>query len=274
MTAATRVPAALTIAGSDSSGGAGLQADLKTFMALGVYGASVVTALTAQNTLGVQGVFPVAAPFVVQQLESVLADLNITAAKTGMLATADIVAGVAARLASAPHIPLVVDPVMVATSGDSLLAEDALDSYRRQLLPRATLITPNLPEAARLLGAPEARSVEDCVSQAKAFARFGNAATLIKGGHANGAEVVDVLCDHGEIVLFRHPRIETHNTHGTGCTLSAAITARLALGGALHAAISDALIFLERALRSGATAAVGAGAGPVDHLVGQRPPLA
>jgi hydroxymethylpyrimidine/phosphomethylpyrimidine kinase len=271
MTSEARVPTALTIAGSDSSGGAGLQADLKTFTALGVYGASVVTALTAQNTLGVQGVFPVTAPFVIQQIESVLPDLNITAAKTGMLASADIVAAVAARMALCPKIPLIVDPVMVATSGDSLLAEDAIDSYRRLLMPRATLVTPNLPEAARLLGEAEARSVDDCIRQAKAFARFGSAATLIKGGHASGAGIVDVLCDRGEIVLFRHPRIETRNTHGTGCTLSAAITARMALGVPLRTAISDALIFLERALRSGAALVIGAGAGPVDHLVGLRP---
>jgi hydroxymethylpyrimidine/phosphomethylpyrimidine kinase len=271
--AETRIPAALTIAGSDSSGGAGLQADLKTFTALGVYGTCVVTALTAQNTLGVQGVFPVAAPFVTQQMQSVLSDLNVTAAKTGMLATADIVAAVGARLALSPHIPLIVDPVMVATSGDSLLAEDAIDTYRRQLLPRATLVTPNLPEAARLLGEPEARTVEDCVRQAQAFARFGGAATLIKGGHASGAEIVDVLCDNGEIVLFRHPRIATPNTHGTGCTLSAAITARMALGLPLRAAISEALVFLEQALCSGAGLVIGGGAGPVDHLAGLRSPV-
>ena len=266
----TRVPAVLTIAGSDSSGGAGIQADLKTFMALGVYGASVITALTAQNTRGVQGVLPVSAPFVLQQLESVLIDLRVTAAKTGMLATAEIVEAVAARLALAPLIPLVVDPVMVATSGDSLLAEAAIDVYRSRLLPRATLATPNLPEAARLLGEAEARTVEDCVRQAKAFRVFGSAATLITGGHGSGAEVVDVLCDGGEIVLFRHPRIETRHTHGTGCTLSAAIAARMAQGVPLRGAITDALAYLQRALRTGAMQTVGAGSGPVDHLVDQR----
>jgi hydroxymethylpyrimidine/phosphomethylpyrimidine kinase len=271
MTAVIREPVALTIAGSDSSGGAGLQADLKTFMALGVYGASAVTALTAQNTRGVQGVCPVAAPFVTLQMDSVLSDLSVMAAKTGMLATADIVMAVAARMAMSPHVPLIVDPVMVATSGDSLLDEAAIDIYRRLLLPRATLVTPNMPEAARLLGEPAADTVEACIRQAKAFARFGGAATLIKGGHARGAEVVDVLCDRGEIVLFRHPRLATPNTHGTGCTLSAAVTARMALGMPLRVAIADALAFLERALRSGAHRALGAGAGPVDHLVGQRP---
>jgi hydroxymethylpyrimidine/phosphomethylpyrimidine kinase len=270
MTAAIREPAALTIAGSDSSGGAGLQADLKTFTALGVYGASVVTALTAQNTLGVQGVVPVAASFVTLQMESVLSDLHVTAAKTGMLATKDIVAAVAARMVLLPRMPLIVDPVMVATSGDSLLDEAAIDSYRQLLLPRATLVTPNLPEAARLLGEPEAQTVEDCIRQAKAFARFGSAATLIKGGHARGAEVVDVLCDKDEIILFRHPRIDTRNTHGTGCTFSAAITARMALAVPLRAAVGDALVFLECALQSGAALAFGAGAGPVDHLAGLR----
>lgn len=267
-----RVPAALTIAGSDSSGGAGLQADLKTFTVLGVYGASVVTALTAQNTLGVQGVLPVPAAFVIQQLASVLGDLQVTAAKTGMLATSEIVEAVAARMRATPHIPLVVDPVMIATSGDSLLAEGAIDAYRQHLLPRTTLATPNLPEAARLLGEAEARTVEDCIRQTKAFGRFGCVATLIKGGHGTDPEVVDVLCDNGEIVLFRHPRIVTRNTHGTGCTLSAAITAHLAFGVPLRTAIAAALAFLQRALKSGATQTVGSGSGPVDHRVDLRVP--
>jgi hydroxymethylpyrimidine/phosphomethylpyrimidine kinase len=265
-----RVPAALTIAGSDSSGGAGIQADLKTFTVLGVYGASVVTALTAQNTRGVQGVSPVAASFVMAQMDSVLSDLHVTAVKAGMLSTAENVAAVASHLAKSPTIPLIVDPVMVATSGDVLLAEAAIDTYRSQLLPRATLVTPNLPETARLLGELEARTVEDCIRQAKAFAKFGKAATLVKGGHGSGVEIVDVLCDNGEIVLFRHPRIETRHTHGTGCTLSAAITAGMARGLPLREAIADAIVFLERALQSGASLTVGAGAGPVDHLVGVR----
>jgi hydroxymethylpyrimidine/phosphomethylpyrimidine kinase len=270
MSVESRVPAVLTIAGSDSSGGAGLQADLKTFTVLGVYGASVVTALTAQNTRGVQDVLPVASSFVTRQLDSVLDDLNVTAAKTGMLATAEIVQAVAVRMGARPDIPLVVDPVMVATSGDALLAENAIDAYRSRLLARAALVTPNLPEAARLLGEPEARSVEVCVRQAKAFSRFGCAATLIKGGHGADPEVVDVLCDGGEIVLFRHPRIATLNTHGTGCTLSAAIAARLAVGVPLRTAIGEAIAFLERALLSGAGQAIGSGCGPVDHLVDVR----
>ncbi len=268
--AETRVPVVLTIAGSDSSGGAGIQADLKTFSALGVYGASVITALTAQNTCGVQGVQAVGSAFVLLQLESVLSDLNVMAAKTGMLASADIVEAVAARMVAAPAIPLVVDPVMVATSGDALLAEGAIEAYRRLLLPLAVLATPNLPEAARLLGEAEAATVEDCVRQARAFGAFGCPATLIKGGHGQGTEVVDVLCDRGEIVLFSHPRIKTPNTHGTGCTLSAAIAARLAMGVPLRGAITDALAYLERALRAGATLSVGAGSGPVDHLVDGR----
>ncbi len=266
----SRVATVLTIAGSDSSGGAGLQADLKTFTVFGVYGASVVTALTAQNTRGVQGVLPVSAAFVTLQMDSVLDDLRVTAAKTGMLATQEIVEAVALRMAARPDLPLVVDPVMVATSGDALLAESAIDAYRSRLLARAALVTPNLPEAARLLGEPEARTVEDCVRQAQAFGRFGGAATLIKGGHGADAEVVDVLFDQGEVLLYRHPRIETRNTHGTGCTLSAAIAAQLAVGVPLRLAIGEAIRFVERALRSGAGQMIGGGSGPVDHLIDVR----
>ena len=270
MAADSRVPVALTIAGSDSSGGAGIQADLKTFMALGVYGASVITALTAQNTCGVQGVSAVDAAFVVKQMDSVLDDLRVMAVKTGMLGTAAIAQAVASRLKSVPELALIVDPVMVATSGDLLLAEDAIAVYRGALLPRATLVTPNLPEAARLLGEAEALSVEDCVRQAKALVALGCKAVLVKGGHAHGAEVVDVLCDGGDIVLFRHPRIATVNTHGTGCTLSAAVAARMAVGVPLRIAVQDAIGFLEQAMRSGPQQVIGSGHGPVDHIAGLR----
>lgn len=261
-----RQPVALTIAGSDSSGGAGIQADLKTFTALGVYGASVITALTAQNTRGVQAVLAVDPTFVLAQLESVLGDLRVTAVKTGMLANGAIAATIATRLEAAADIAVVVDPVMVASSGDALLTDDAITVYRNRLLPRATLVTPNLAEAARLLGEAEAISVSDCIRQARALVARGCHAVLLKGGHALGDEVVDVLCDAGEIVEIKHPRISTRNTHGTGCTLSAAIAAGLARGIGLQPAIREAIDFLAAGLAAGASLTFGHGSGPVDHL--------
>jgi len=266
-----REAVALTIAGSDSSGGAGIQADLKTFSALGVYGASVITALTAQNTTGVQGVSAVDAAFVTAQLDSVLSDLRVVAAKTGMLATAPIARAVAERLRAWPDIALVVDPVMVATSGDVLLADDAIAVYRSELLPRATLVTPNLPEAARLLDEPVAATVEACIRQAKQLSAVGGCAALVKGGHGGGDEIVDVLCAGTEVTLFRHPRIDTPNTHGTGCTLSAAIAAYIAQGLDLRGAVAASVDYLTKALSSGAARKIGAGHGPVDHLFAVRP---
>ena len=272
-----REPVALTIAGSDSSGGAGIQADLKTFAALGVYGASVITALTAQNTVGVQGVSVVDATFVVQQIDSVLSDLRVVAAKTGMLATAPIVTSVAQRLDAVPDILLVVDPVMVATSGDVLLTEDAIATYRSRLLPRAALVTPNLPEAARLLGTKLAHGVDECIGQARRLNDLGCRAVLLKGGHSTGAEIVDVLrFADGELHLFRHPRIDTPNTHGTGCTLSAAVTAGLARGLPLRDAVATGIDYLAAALAHGANRSIGAGHGPVDHMYDRNslPPFA
>ena len=266
-----REPVALTIAGSDSSGGAGIQADLKTFTAMGVYGATVITALTAQNTRGVQAIAPVATEFVTTQFDSVVTDLRVCAAKTGMLATAPIAAAVARRLAAMPDLPLVVDPVMIASSGDVLLSPDAIDVYRTQLVPRATLLTPNLAEAARLLSEPEARDVDDCIQQARALAALGCHAVLLKGGHAASNDIVDVFFADGEITLFRHPRINTSNTHGTGCTLSAAITALLAIGTPLPAAVKSAIDYLTGALAAGAQSTFGSGHGPVDHLYQLRP---
>ena len=274
MSSDIRATVALTIAGSDSSGGAGIQADLKTFAAFGVYGASVITALTAQNTLGVQGVSVVHQEFVLKQLDSVLADLHVVAAKTGMLANSAIVRSVAARLESAPLIKLVVDPVMVATSGDVLLSADAIAVYRAELLPRATLLTPNIPEAARLLDTNEAIGIEQATAQAQALCALGCPAVLLKGGHGSGAEIIDVLCVHTHITYFRHPRIVTVNTHGTGCTLSAAITAALAKGSSLHNAVAIGIDFVSQAVASGSQIRVGAGHGPVDHLVAFRPDAA
>lgn len=270
VTASARVPIALTIAGSDSSGGAGIQADLKTFSAFGVYGASVLTALTAQNTLGVQGVDAVRPQFVVDQLASVLSDLNVGAIKTGMLATAPIVKAIAGELSRRQRLPLVVDPVMVATSGDVLLAPDAIDALKSDLFPLATLITPNIPEAAALLGAPPADTDDAAVDQACALARLGKAAVLLKGGHGSGSVAVDILCVDGDVTQFVAPRIDTPHTHGTGCTLSAAIAALLARGAVLEDAVRRAKAYVSAALAAGRDIGVGQGSGPVDHLYALR----
>ena len=265
-----RLPIALTIAGSDSSGGAGIQADLKTFSALGVYGASVLTALTAQNTRGVQGVEPVRPEFVVAQLASVLDDLDVRAIKTGMLANSAIVSAVAGALKRVPDIPLVVDPVMVATSGDRLLSPDAVNAYKNELFPRAMLVTPNLPEAAALLGVSVAGSEDEAVGQARAIAAFGSRAVLVKGGHGQGATAVDILVSGETVVQFAAPRIETQHTHGTGCTLSAAIAALLAVGEPLENAVRRAKDYVSAAIVAGRDIGVGRGNGPVDHLYAIR----
>jgi hydroxymethylpyrimidine/phosphomethylpyrimidine kinase len=268
--ASPRMPIALTIAGSDSSGGAGIQADLKTFTALGVYGASVVTALTAQNTRGVQGVEAVPAGFVAAQLDSVLSDLAVDAVKTGMLADAGIVETVARVLRAAPPRPLVADPVMVATSGDVLLQPDAVDAVRSALAPLATLITPNLAEAGVLLGARAAESEAEMRDQARALLTLGCSAVLLKGGHGIGDQAVDVLADASGVETFASPRIATPHTHGTGCTLSAAIAALLAQGTALPDAVRRAKAFVWQGLQAGRALGVGGGRGPVDHLFAIR----
>ena len=265
-----RIPIALTIAGSDSSGGAGIQADLKTFTAFATYGASVITALTAQNTTGVQGVHAVPPEFVASQIASVLSDLEVAAVKTGMLANAAIIATVATALAKLPSIPLVVDPVMVATSGDSLLEADAVDAFKTVLFPRATLITPNLPEAAELLGQPVAKNEADALAQLHALAKLGAKAVLLKGGHGEGSEAVDLLLVDGKVRRFATARIDTRNTHGTGCTLSAAIAALLARGSDLESAVARAKLYVHRAIESGRDASIGHGHGPVDHLYAIR----
>jgi hydroxymethylpyrimidine/phosphomethylpyrimidine kinase len=260
-------PIALTVAGSDSSGGAGIQADLKTFSALGVYGASVITALTAQNTCGVDGVLPIPAGFVAQQLSSVFADLDVGAVKTGMLASSEIIEAVLDVLPAGGAPPIVVDPVMVATSGDRLINEDAITVVRDLLMPRAALITPNLAEAAVLLGQPEATNREQMEQQGRDLAERGAHAVLIKGGHVRGSEACDVLVrPDAPPVWFTAPWVDTPHTHGTGCTLSAAITAGLAGGRSLVAAIEHAKSYLTQALESGRNLGVGRGHGPVDHL--------
>ncbi|GJE03221.1 bifunctional hydroxymethylpyrimidine kinase/phosphomethylpyrimidine kinase [Methylobacterium isbiliense] len=261
-------PIAVTIAGSDSGGGAGIQADLKTFSALGVYGASVVTALTAQNTRGVQGVHDVPPDFVAQQIASVFTDLAVRAVKVGMLSRAATIAAVAEGLAAhAPGLPLVLDPVMVATSGDRLLADAAVAALRERLLPRAGVLTPNLPEAAVLLGEPEARDEAAMLAQGRRLLALGPGAVLMKGGHAGGPESVDLLVGPGEAVLrLPGPRLATRNTHGTGCTLSSALAAGLARGMPLEEAARAAKHYLAAALAASERLTIGHGHGPVHHF--------
>jgi hydroxymethylpyrimidine/phosphomethylpyrimidine kinase len=259
-------PIALTIAGSDSCGGAGIQADLKTFSALGVYGASAITALTAQNTQGVEAVLVVPPDFVARQIKVVARDLNIAAVKIGMLATSEIIEAVAGALELLPGVPVVLDPVMVAASGDILLDEDAIDTLRTVLLPRADLITPNLPEAAKLLDGDEAGNERAMSDQAAALRRLGAKAVLIKGGHAEGDQAVDILVDGAGELRLSAPRVATGNTHGTGCTLSSAIAAELAKGASLREAVARAKAYVTAAIAAADKLGVGEGRGPVHHF--------
>lgn len=265
----TAPPIALTIAGSDSGGGAGIQADLKTFHRFGVYGTSVLTAVTAQNTLGVTAVHPIPLDIVRQQLDAVAADLPPAAVKTGMLATADLVELVAAGVRSHGLDQLVVDPVMVATSGDRLLEEVAEATIARVLLPLATLVTPNLPEARLLTGLP-VEDVEGMVQAARRLVEMGAGAALVKGGHLPGDETIDILFDGASVRRWRHPRVATRHTHGTGCTLSAAVAAGLARNLPLETAVSVGLEFVARAIAR--APGLGSGHGPVDHFVSPPTP--
>lgn len=259
-------PIALTIAGSDSSAGAGIQADLKTFAALGVYGASAIAALTAQNTEGVEAVLVVPPDFVARQIRVVARDLDIRAIKIGMLATCEVIEAVAAELSALPAVPVVLDPVMLAASGDVLLDEDAIETLRKTLLPRATVLTPNLPEAAKLLGQPEAKDEAEMCAQAEALRRLGTEAVLIKGGHADGPEAVDLLIDREGELRLAAPRVGTKNTHGTGCTLSSAIAAELAKGASLREAVRHAKAYVTAALERADELRIGKGRGPVHHF--------
>jgi hydroxymethylpyrimidine/phosphomethylpyrimidine kinase len=271
MTAAPRgAPIALSIAGSDSSGGAGIQADLKTFAAFGVYGASIVTALTAQSTIGVSAVEPASAGIVAAQLRVVLADLDVAAIKTGMLANAAIIEAVADLLRAAAPRPIVVDPVLEASSGDLLLAADAIAAFKTLLLPLAGLLTPNRAEAARLLLSPPAANEAEAVAQAQALRALGPRAVLLKGGHAQDEEAIDVLCDAAGTHRFALPRLATSHGHGTGCTLSAAIAALLASGAPLAEAVVRAKRYVWHALAAAEHLQVGRGRGPLDHLFAIR----
>ncbi|HEV7334636.1 MAG TPA: bifunctional hydroxymethylpyrimidine kinase/phosphomethylpyrimidine kinase [Bosea sp. (in: a-proteobacteria)] len=261
------MPIALTIAGSDSSGGAGIQADLKTFAAHQVYGASVIVALTAQNTQAVRAIHPVPADFVAAQIDAVFEDLDVAAVKIGMLATAELIEAVADGLERHGARNIVLDPVMIAASGGRLLQEDAIEALKRRLLPLATLVTPNLPEAAALLGTAMAETEETAAEQGSAIAALGAANVLVKGGHASGEDSVDVLVSKsGQRQRFVAPRIETLNTHGTGCTLSSAIASGLAHGIELTEAVTLAKRYISAAIAASDEVRVGHGHGPVHHF--------
>lgn len=261
------IPIALTIAGSDSSGGAGVQADLKTFSALGVYGASAIVALTAQNTRGVTAIHDVPPDMIGAQIDAVMQDLAVGAAKIGMVSQARSVEAVADALVRNNAKNIVVDPVMVASSGARLLAEDAIEAVRTRLLPLALVLTPNLPEAAELLGAVIARSEDAMAEQGLALQQLGAKAVLVKGGHGDGDESVDVLVgSEGGVARLAGPRIRTRNTHGTGCTLSSAIAAGLAGGLELAAAVERAKAYVGAAIAAADALNVGSGHGPVHHF--------
>jgi hydroxymethylpyrimidine/phosphomethylpyrimidine kinase len=262
------IPVALTIAGSDSSGGAGIQADLKTFAALGVYGASVITALTAQNTRGVTGIHQVPAEFVTGQIDAVFADLDIKAVKIGMVAQLATIDAIAADLKRWSPKHIVLDPVMVATSGDRLLAAEAVDALRTKLIPRASLITPNLPEAAALLDEAVASTEAAIASQGRRLLAMGCPAVLIKGGHGQGSESIDYLVSGNGTLALPAPRIATKNTHGTGCSLSSAIAAGLAKGEEMETAVRHAKTWISAAIEAADRLGVGHGHGPVHHFHG------
>ncbi|OWV70626.1 hydroxymethylpyrimidine/phosphomethylpyrimidine kinase [Rhizobium sp. R634] len=256
----------LSIAGSDPSGGAGIQADLKAFSARGVYGMAVLTALTAQNTQGVSGVHLVPPEFVADQINAVFADVRVDAVKIGMIANAGIAEAVAAALAGRRGIPIVIDPVMIAKGGAALLAPEAIDVLTRRLLPLATLLTPNLPEAAALLHQPVASSREEMAAQAEQLRALGPAAVLVKGGHLDSDESPDVLATVGGLHWFEARRVPTKNTHGTGCTLSSALAAELAKGASAEQAVAIAKNYLADAVAAADSLTVGSGHGPVQHF--------
>jgi hydroxymethylpyrimidine/phosphomethylpyrimidine kinase len=260
------IPNALTIAGSDSSGGAGIQADLKTFAACGVYGASVITALTAQNTQGVAAIHQVPADFVTAQLDVVFGDLDIKAVKIGMVAQRAVIEVIVAGLVRWSPRHVVLDPVMVATSGDRLLAPDAIEALRTLLIPRAEIITPNLPEAAALLDAPVATDEAEIANQGRRLLALGSRAVLIKGGHGQGADSIDYLFTASGVIALAAARVAGKNTHGTGCSLSSAIAAGLAKGEDLETAVRGAKIYVTAAIGAADRLDVGHGHGPIHHF--------
>lgn len=259
---------ALTIAGSDSGGGAGIQADLKTFQELQVYGMSAITAVTAQNTLGVHGVYPLPIPAVVSQIEAVATDIGVDAVKTGMLFQAEMIEAIAEQMKRHRWTKIVVDPVMIAKGGAALLREDAVDSLKEQLIPLAWIITPNIPEAEALTGIT-IRSLEDRRVACQRLYDLGARHVLIKGGHSEDSqEVVDVLYDGQQYMQWTRQRIATRHTHGTGCTFAAAITAELAKGAAIVDAVTIAKSFIHAAISHPLD--IGQGHGPTNHWAYQR----
>ena len=254
---------AMTIAGSDSGGGAGIQADLKTFGAMGVFGASTITAITAQNTLGVTAIHEIPAAIIEAQIDAVLTDIGADAVKTGMLSSSQIIQAVASKMSEHNVAKLVVDPVMVAKGGDRLLREDAVEALRGKLLPLATVITPNLPEAEVLSGLT-IRSLEDAKEAAKRVLNAGAATVVIKGGHLSGNESVDIFYNGTEFHELRAERIDTKNTHGTGCTFASAIAAGLAKDQPLLEAVTQAKEYVTNAIRGNLS--IGGGHGPLDHF--------
>jgi hydroxymethylpyrimidine/phosphomethylpyrimidine kinase len=256
---------ALTIAGSDSGGGAGIQADLKTFSALGVYGASVVTAVTAQNTRGVTAIETLSPAIVRAQIDAVLSDIDVRAIKIGMVGAAETIEAIAAALKDWDR-RVVLDPVMVATSGDRLLAPGAIEALREHLLPRAVVLTPNLPEAALLTGQPIAEDEMQTARQADKLLSLGASAVLIKGGHAKGDLCTDLLFDGATMLRLESVRIKTTHDHGTGCTLAAAITAGMARGLEPGTAVAEAKEYLTAAISAAGDLKVGQGRGPVHHF--------
>ncbi|MCV6597939.1 MAG: bifunctional hydroxymethylpyrimidine kinase/phosphomethylpyrimidine kinase [Mangrovicoccus sp.] len=256
----------LSIAGSDPSGGAGIQADLKAFSARGTYGMAALTALTAQNTTGVSGVHLVPAPFVGQQIADVFSDIRVDAVKIGMIATGEIARAVAKALAPQAGIPVVLDPVMVAKGGHALLDPDAVAALRRDLLPLATHLTPNLPEAAALIDAPVATTRDEMTAQAQALLALGPRWVVLKGGHLEGPESPDLLAGPEGLHWLEAKRTDTPNTHGTGCTLSAALAAELGKGQSTLAALETAKTYLSGAVAAADQLGVGHGHGPTHHF--------
>ena len=257
----------LTIAGSDSGGGAGIQADLKTFSALGCYGMSVITALTAQNTRGVTGIHPIPPSFAAEQMSAVFSDIGADAVKIGMLYSVELIEVVADQLSALGARNIVLDPVMVAQSGDKLLQDEAIEAIKKHLLPLADVVTPNIPEARVLLD-QRLDNLEDMQAGAKALAAFGSQSILIKGGHLSKGDSTDLLYLSGEgrFVILEGARIETRNNHGTGCTLSSAIASYMAKGCSIEEAVSKAKEYISKAIESGAVYKIGKGHGPVHHF--------
>ena len=261
-----KIPVALTIAGSDSGGGAGIQADLKTFAALGVYGASALTAVTAQNTLGIQAVFPLPATIVTAQIDAIFEDFNVAAVKIGMLPTVEIVEVVAEAILRHRARFVLLDPVMIASSGDRLIAPSAISAMKLRLFPILDCLTPNLSEAAEFLDGTLACDEGAMDAQGLALLKFGPPAVLMKGGHLKSVEAVDILVTNKGTRRYAGARIASRNLHGTGCTLSAAISAHVVMGRDLEEAVAGAKAFVEKAIGAGRDIELGAGAGPLIHL--------